>query len=238
MLVALVVLYLVASLAVGLYAATRVSGARDFAVAGKRFVTPVVAATVFATWFGAETVLGIPATFVKEGLRGLAADPFAAFACLALIAAVFARPFFRLDVLTLGDHLRARYDRPTEIALSLCIALSYFGWIAAQLVALGLAFDVLSGGAVDVRSGIVVGAAVVLIYTMAGGMWSVALTDFLQAAMIIAGLAYVAWVVAGLAGGFDRVIAAVGTERWHFLPEPDARSILGWISAALVVMLG
>ena len=238
MLVALVLLYLAASLAVGLYAATRVRGARDFAVAGKRFGTTIVAATVFATWFGAETVLGIPATFVKEGLRGLVADPFAAFACLGLIAAVFARPFFRLDALTLGDYLRERYDRPTEIALSLCIAFSYFGWIAAQLVALGLAFDVLSGGAIDVRTGIVVGAAVVLIYTMAGGMWSVALTDFLQAAMIVAGLAYVAWVVADLAGGFDRVAAAVGSGRWRFLPEPDARSILAWISAALVVMLG
>src|SRR5262249_17156464 len=153
----------------------------------------IVAATVFATWFGAETVLGIPATFVKEGLRGLIADPFAAFACLALIAAVFARPFFRLDVLTLGDYLHARYDRPTEIALSLCIAFSYLGWIAAQLVALGLAFDVLSAGAIDVRTGIVVGSAVVLVYTMAGGMWSVALTDSFQAAMIVAGLAYVAW---------------------------------------------
>ena len=238
MLVALILLYIAASLAVGLYAATRVSDARDYAVAGKRFGTTIVAATVFATWFGAETVLGIPATFVKEGLRGLVADPFAAFACLALVAAVFARPFFRLDVLTLGDYLRARYDRPTEIALSLCIAFSYLGWIAAQLVALGLAFDVLSGGAIDTRTGIVAGAAVVLVYTMAGGMWSVALTDFLQAAMIVAGLAYVAWIVVDLAGGYERVVAAAGSERLRFLPEADARSILAWVSAALVVMLG
>lgn len=238
MLLAFIALYLAACLAVGLYAATRVRGARDYAVAGRRFGTPIVAATVFATWFGAETVLGIPATFVKEGLRGLVADPFAAFGCLALIAAAFARPFFRLDALTLGDYLRERYDRPTEAALSLCIAFSYLGWIAAQLVALGLAFDVLSGGAIDTRTGIVAGAAVVLAYTMAGGMWSVALTDFLQAAMIVAGLAYVAWVVAGVAGGFGAVFAAAGAQRLRFLPDPDARSVLAWVSAALVVLLG
>ena len=165
----------------GLYAATRVRGARDYAVAGKRFGTPIVMATVFATWFGAETVLGIPATFLKEGLRGLVADPFGAVACLVLVGVVFARHFFRLDLLTLGDYFRARYDRATELVLSLTIAFSYFGWIAAQLVALGLAFNVLSGGAIDTRTGIVIGAAIVFIYTMAGGMWSVALTDFFQA---------------------------------------------------------
>jgi SSS family transporter len=239
LLVGFILLYLAASVAVGLYAATRVRGARDYAVAGKRFGTPVVMATVFATWFGAETVLGIPATFLKEGLRGLVADPFAAVACLALVGLVFARRFHRLDLLTLGDYFRARYDRGTELVLSLTIAFSYVGWIAAQLVALGLAFSVLSGGAIDTRTGIVIGAAIVLIYTMAGGMWSVALTDFFQAAVIIAGMIYVAWIVAELAGGATRVLESMAaSDRLRFLPEADAKSVLAWITAALIVMLG
>jgi Na+/proline symporter len=108
------------------------------------------------------------------------ADPFASVGCLLLVGLVFARPLFRLDVLTLGDFLRQRFDRKTDVAVSLCIAFSYLGWIAAQLVALGLVFEVLSGGAIDTRAGIVAGAAIVLVYTMAGGMWSVALTDFLR----------------------------------------------------------
>jgi SSS family transporter len=239
LLVGFILLYLAASLAVGLYAATRVRGARDYAVAGKRFGTPIVMATVFATWFGAETVLGIPATFLKEGLHGLVADPFGAVACLVLVGVMFARHFFRLDLLTLGDYFRARYDRATELVLSLAIAFSYLGWIAAQLVALGLAFNVLSDGSLDTRTGIVIGAAIVLVYTMAGGMWSVALTDFFQAAMIIAGMVYVAWIVAGLAGGAGRVFESIAaSDRLRFLPEADAKSVLAWITAALVVMLG
>jgi Na+/proline symporter len=238
-LVALVALYIAASLAVGLYAATRVRSASDFAVAGKRFGAPIVAATVFATWFGAETVLGIPATFLKEGLRGLVADPFAAAGCLLLVGLVFARPLFRLDVLTLGDFLRQRFDRKTDVAVSLCIAFSYLGWIAAQLVALGLVFEVLSGGAIDTRAGIVAGAAIVLVYTMAGGMWSVALTDFLQAVMIIAGMGYVAWVVGDLAGGPEHVWESVAsTDKLQMLPQADAKSILAWLSAALIVFFG
>lgn len=238
MLAALVAVYLLASLLIGLYAATRVKGAGDYAVARRAFGTPVVAAAFFATWFGAETVLGIPATFLKEGLRGLAADPFAAFACLALVGFVFARPFFRMDALTLGDYFRARYGRGAEVALTLCIAFSYIGWIAAQLVALGLALNVISSGLVSTHAGILIGAAVVLAYTMAGGMWSVAATDFFQATVIVAGLGYVAWVVVGLAGGPARVMEAAGSDRMRFLPEADLKSVLAWVSAALVVMLG
>jgi Na+/proline symporter len=176
---------------------------------------------------------------MKEGLRGLVADPFAAVACLVIVGLVFARRFHRLDLLTLGDYFRARYDRATELVLSLCIAFSYLGWIAAQLVALGLAFNVLSGGAIDTRAGIVIGAGIVLVYTMAGGMWSVALTDFFQALVIVAGMLYVAWIVADLAGGAGRVIdSIVASDRLRFLPEADVKSVLAWITAALIVMLG
>ena len=121
-------------------------------------------------------MLGIPATLTKQGLRGSVADPVAAGACHPLVAALRARPLPRLGHLTLGDLVRQRFDRRTEVVLSLCIAFSYLGWIAAQLVALGLAMSLLSGGVIDTRTGIVIGAAVVLAYTVAGGMWSVALT--------------------------------------------------------------
>lgn len=239
MLAGFVLLYLVASLAVGLYAASRVRGVEDFAVAGKRFGTPVVAATVFATWFGAETVLGIPAAFMEGGLRGVVADPFAAVACLVLVGLVFARPLHRLRGLTLGDFFRERFGRGTEVVLSLCIAFSYFGWLAAQMVALGLAFSVLSGGAIDARTGILLGAAIVILYTFAGGMWSVALTDSFQAAMIIIGMLFAAWSVAQLAGGVGPVFAAASEAgRFRFFPEAGVAPWLAWINAALIIVLG
>lgn len=239
MLVGLVVLYLAASAAIGFYAARRVDGAADFALAQGRFGSTVVAATVFATWFGAETVLGIPATFLQEGLRGIVADPFASAVCLLLVAFVFARPFHRLRGLTLGDFFRARFGRPTEIALSLAIAFSYLGWVAGQFVALGLALEVLSGGAIPLHVGVAAGATLVIAYTAAGGMWSVALTDFFQALVIIAGLLYVACVVAGIAGGPVAVLgAAAQGDRLRFLPQADVASILAWITSALVIVLG
>ena len=68
MLLWFVILYLMFSVGIGLFAATRVHNAKDFAVAGRSLPLPVVTATVFATWFGAEAVFGVSATFVKDGL--------------------------------------------------------------------------------------------------------------------------------------------------------------------------
>ncbi|HEX6267614.1 MAG TPA: sodium:solute symporter, partial [Burkholderiales bacterium] len=110
MLLWFVIAYLVVSVAIGLYAATRVHNTKDFVVAGRNLPLPVVTATVFATWFGAETVLGISSTFVEEGLGGLAADPFGASLCLILAGLFFAARLYRLNLLTIGDYYRLRYN--------------------------------------------------------------------------------------------------------------------------------
>ena len=239
MLAACIAAYVALFIAVGALASRRVRSASDYALARGGFGTMVVAATVFTTWFGAETVLGIPAVFLKEGVSGLAADPFAAVGCLVLVALVFARPLFRLNVITLGDFFRERFDRRTDVLLSSCIAFSYFGWIAAQLVALGVVFEVISAGAIAEPVGIVIGAAIVLAYTTWGGMWSVALTDFVQAAVIVAGLGYVAYAVAELAGGAPRVLeAAASGGRLAFAWPSDARGALALASATFIVLLG
>ena len=188
MLLNLVIAYLVLSIAIGLYAATRVHNSRDYITAGRNLPMPVVIAMVFATWFGAETVLGISATFLDEGFRGLISDPLGASLCLVLFGLVFARPLYRMNLLTLGDYFRVRYNRGTELVLSLCIVLSYLGWVAAQVTALGLVFNVLSADAVSTRQGMMIGAGVVLTYTLFGGMWSVAVTTFVQMIVIIVGL--------------------------------------------------
>src|SRR5438034_10281171 len=80
------------------------------------------------------------------------------------------------------------------------------------MTALGLAFSTLSNGAIPLPLGIVLGAAVVLGYTVWGGMWSVALTDLFQSVMIIIGVTLVAWVVGDMAGGAGKVIAARSEE--------------------------
>jgi SSS family solute:Na+ symporter len=239
MLLWLVVAYLVLSIGIGVYAATRVHNARDYIVAGRNLPFVIVLAMVFATWFGAETVLGISATFIDEGFRGLISDPLGAALCLILFGLVFARPLYRLNLLTLGDFFRARYNRPTEVVLSLCIIVSYLGWVGAQMTALGLVFNVLSEGLISVNQGVLIGASVVLIYTLLGGMWSVALTTFVQMIVIVLGLLYVTFLAGDMAGGFGTVIEKAAAEgKFEFLPRFEMIDMLAWTAALLTLALG
>jgi Na+/proline symporter len=199
----------------------------------------MVLAMVFATWFGAETVLGISATFIDEGARGLISDPLGASICLVLFGLIFARPLYRMNLLTLGDFFRVRYNRQTETALSLCIVVSYLGWVGAQMAALGLVFNVLSDGAITTNQGVFIGAGVVLVYTLFGGMWSVAMTTFVQMIVIVLGLLYVTWLAGDMAGGFTTVIGKASAEgKLDFLPTADATDILAWVAALLTMALG
>ena len=207
MLLSLVIAYLVISIAIGLYGATKVHNARDYVTAGRNLPMVVVLAMVFATWFGAETVLGISATFLEEGARGLISDPLGASLCLVLIGLIFARPLYRMNLMTLGDYFRIRYNRQTELILSICIVVSYLGWVSAQITALGLVFNVLSDGLISQTQGMLIGSGVVLIYTLFGGMWSVALTTFVQMIVIVIGLLLVTQHAADQAGGFSQVLA-------------------------------
>ena len=174
MLLTFVILYLVLSIGVGIAAALRVHNTRDYVLAGRTLPLYVVTAMVCATWFGSETVLGISSTFIKEGLRGIVADPFGSSLCLVLVGLFFAAKLYRMNLLTIGDYYRARYDATAELLTSLCIVVSYLGWLSAQIVVIGLVFTVVTGGAVSMGAGIVIGAAVVLVYTIWGGMYSVA----------------------------------------------------------------
>ncbi len=77
MLLSFIVLYLLVSIGVGLYAATRVHNTADYAVAGRSLPLAVVIATTFATWFGSETVLGVSARFIDGNLGAVVEDPSA-----------------------------------------------------------------------------------------------------------------------------------------------------------------
>lgn len=240
MVLAFVALYLLISVGVGLWAATRVHNARDYIVAGRNLSFIVVLAMVFATWFGSETVLGISATFLEEGLVGLASDPFGAALCLILFGLIFARPLYRMNLLTLGDFFRQRFDGRIELVLSLCIVISYLGWVAAQLTALGVVFNVLSEGAIPQAAGVVIGAAVVLVYTVFGGMWSVAWTTFVQMILIVVGLLIVAVFAGEKAGGVGTVLAhaaEAGKLDW-FPPLSDFSAVLTWVGGLMTMALG
>ncbi|HLE66476.1 MAG TPA: sodium:solute symporter family protein, partial [Burkholderiales bacterium] len=217
----------------------RVHNSRDYLVAGRSLPLYMNVATVFATWFGAETVLSVSATFTKDGLGGIIADPFGSSFCLVFVALFFARAFYRMDLLTIGDFYKKRYNKPVEVVTSVVITASYLGWTSAQLTALGLAFSVLSGGSMSLNEGIVLGAVIVLGYTIWGGMWSVAWTDLFQTVIIVLGLWAIAWLVGDMAGGAGQVVAAaLDAGKFEFWPKGGSKEWLAFVAAWMTLAIG
>jgi SSS family transporter len=238
-LLTLVIAYLLVTIAIGLVAAKRVKTSADFAIAGRHLPLAMIVTTTFATWFGAETVLGIPAKFVNSGLNGVVEDPFGAGGCLILVGLFFAGKLYRMNLLTISDYYRERYGRSVEIFCSIIIMVSYLGWVSAQVTALGLVFNLLSGGVISMPWGMTIGVVSVLAYTLFGGMWSVAITDFMQMIILVLGLATLAVYAGDQAGGADKVIAlAVSQDLFKFLPEPNMKDILFFLAAAITIMFG
>jgi SSS family solute:Na+ symporter len=238
-LLTLVIAYLLVTIAIGLVAAKRVKSSADFAIAGRNLPLAMIVTTTFATWFGAETVLGIPAKFVNSGLNGVVEDPFGAGSCLILVGLFFAGKLYRMNLLTISDYYRERYGRSVEVICSIIIMVSYLGWVSAQVTALGLVFNLLSDGVISMPLGMTLGVVSVLAYTLFGGMWSVAITDFMQMIILVVGLATLAVFAGNQAGGADKVLAlAVSQDLFKFLPEPNMKDILFFVAAAITIMFG
>jgi SSS family solute:Na+ symporter len=238
-LISSVVLYLLGTLGLGVWAGSRIKNTADFAVAGRSLPLIMVVTTTFATWFGAETVMGIPAKFVQGGLGALIEDPFGAGSCLILVGLFFATRLYKLNLLTIGDYYRARFGKGIEIFCSVAIILSYLGWVAAQITALGLVFSVLTGGALSETAGMVIGTLAVLIYVVVGGFLAVAITDFIQMIVLVIGLSIIAIFSSKLTGGAAPVFAmASHAHLWSAAPEHSFHGIAAFIASAVTMMLG
>ncbi|MFM8153550.1 MAG: sodium:solute symporter family protein, partial [Polynucleobacter victoriensis] len=151
----------------------------------------------------------------------------------------FAKHLYNKKYLTIGDFFREKYGRTVEIIITLCIVASYLGWVAAQIKALGLVFNVVSNDGMTQQMGMLIGAASVLIYTLFGGMWSVAITDFILMIIIVIGMLYIGFEVSTLTGGVDVVINhAAAAGKLGILPDFNLPAILGFIAALVTMMLG
>ena len=88
------------------------------------------------------------------------------------------------------------------------------------------------------QTGMMIGAGSILLYTLLGGMWSVAVTDFVQMIIIVIGMIYIAFVVGSHAGGADVVLAKASAEgKFQFLPAMNPKDLLAFIAASITLMM-
>ncbi len=238
MLLLFISLYLLLNIGVGVWAARRVKTAQDYVLAGRRLPLALAASVTFATWFGSETIMGAPAKFVGGGVPAIIEEPFGSALCLFLVGLLFARPLYRLNITTFSDYFRIRFGRSAELLSALIMIPSYFSWIAAQFIAIGIVLNVVTG--IDQTVGIVLSATIVMIYTLLGGMWSISITDFLHNAVIIVALLAVSIPLWNEIGGWEAIQARTANrpDFWRFGPEWTFDGVTEYVAAWITIGLG
>ncbi len=182
------VLYVFLTAMIGVYCARKVNTIKGFAMAGRSLPLYITISTVFATWFGSESIIGNPGAYASHGLMGLISDPFGSCLCLIVIGLFLARAFYRLNVTTLVDFLRERYNPQVELLLGCAVSFSYLSWIAAQFIAFSSVLTMLFPHTLHPAQWIILGGFITLISVFNGGLTSVAINDFVQMLIILLGL--------------------------------------------------
>ena len=227
----IVILYMVAMLLVGWWAGrVYIKGMTDFLLAGRRLGIVLCAATLAATHFGGGAVMGGGEYGFKYGLSGA----WYGVSCgigLILLGLVTAKKFRDLAFYTVPDYLEKRYGGKTIRALgSLLSIVALIGILAAQVLSARGALGILG---ITGNTGAIIATLVFIVYTTAGGLWAVTITDLIQMILAAIGVILAANVVLGKTGGFggmELLLQAKGV-------GPEYFSIWGMGTASIMWLL-
>ncbi len=220
-----IILFLVGTLAIGMWAAKQVKGdSENYLVAGRGLVLPLAAATLMAQSVDSNATLGNTDLVAEFGFWAGASLPIGLALCLFLTALFFAKPMNRMGLITIPDFYRVKYNRLTEVVASLLMVLSFSFLLAGNLVAGGYMFEAFLG--TTYTAGVMLLAIVVFIYTASGGLFAVAYTDAIQV-----GIAFIGslGLFVFIASNFGINIASdTGPLALAQLSDPAAGAVVNW----------
>lgn len=231
-----IIFYLLITLGIGFWASKRIKTSSDFALAGKSLSTSLVGVTLFATWFGSSQIMGNPGYFIVDGFSSYITLTLAGGFCLFIVGQFYARKLYRMNIVTINDFFRIKYNKKLELASSVIMVFSYPPWIAAQFVALAYLFNAVMG--IPISYGILLGAAIVVFYTYIGGMWAVAYTDMVQSIMILLGLIILLFEVLNETGGIVPIFENQSNEFFNIFPQGGLDEWSEYIALLLAFVAG
>ena len=237
------IVYMFVMYAIGYLASRRVHDVEDYVLAGRSLPLSLTTVTMIATWFGAESLMTTTDEVSHAGLRGALMDPIGISLCLVITGLFIAGPMWRMNVLTIPDFFRLRYGKVAEILCAMILVPSYFGWIAAQFVALATILSQMYGGSQSLW--IVAVAIIGSGYSLMGGMWSITITDTLQLLLIVVGLLVLGFEIVWALGqgaigiGWTRLTSETPPEFWRLADDATfTADVLSAVSVLVIASLG
>jgi len=229
-------IYLLITVGIGYWASKKIKTSSDFTLAGKSLSTSFVGVTLFATWFGSSQIMGNPSRFLESGFSSFITLVLSGGVCLFIVGFFYSRKLYRMNIVTVGDFFRIRFNKKLELMSSVILVMSYPHWIAAQFVALAYLFHGVMG--IPIHYGILLGASIVIFYTYIGGMWAVSYTDMLQSIMILIGLIILLYEVLSKTHGIGPIFSDMPDEFFNLLPKGGLDAWSEYVALFLAFTLG
>ncbi len=216
----------------------------DHFLAGRELGVLVVFLTLYATAYSGNSLLGYPGEAYRRGFSWIMATGF-----MMSIIVIFHLLVPRLRPLAIaggfvtpGDYVRHRFGddaggRALQLGVALLMSVALANFLFAQLKAMGVMAEQVTGGIVSYELGVLVLAAVILVYETLGGMRAVAWTDTGQGILMLVGLAALLGWLLSEAGGVSMLTREIAAVRPDAVQVPDRAERANWISTILLLGL-
>lgn len=212
--------YILIQLGIAVWASRRIGDDADYLVAGRRLGVWTLGISLFATWFGGETVMGASAAIAGEGIAGARAEPVGYALCLVASALLVAGALRSKGYVTLADFFRDRFGGRAEVAAAMVSIPTSVIWAAAQLIALSALMSAVTD--LPVTTTLLAAGALVIVYTLLGGLLGDVITDVLQSVVVLAGLVILFVLLIGRAGGVEAALAGVRPDQLVLVPPGES----------------
>lgn len=222
--VSIIVVYFVLMFAIGYWANRRTKSSKEFLVAGQSLGFFVMAIASFSSIQSGWGMVGNTGAMFDVGIAALLAAAF-------LVPLGFTLAWFLLgarlhkvaqqhEVYSISDLVKIRYrSRPAHIAISVAMVIGAIAYMTSQISAMGVISSLLLG--TSIQTGAWIGAAVVAVYTIAGGMLAAVWTDLIQGLLMIVISVFIFFAAIELSGGWLQTLSVIN------LAEPGHLMLIG-----------
>lgn len=230
--ICIIVLYIVGFLGVGYFASKRVKTARDFTSAGRSLTWPMIAGSTIASALGSMTLMGNYELIDSYGMSGLIMALSFYFGWWVLI--IMTKRLRSSGANSIPGYLELKYNEKTRRNCTLFVLLNAMANVASEFLAFGIALSAL--GLCSMKVGTIIGAIVVVAFTIFSGLYGVALTDTIQSIFLLIGCGIIVPILTfKTAGGWDFVFSNTAPERLNPFTGADVITLIGYILANCLV---